>query len=771
MDQRLQQADAALKNGQRESFISIASALLTDAPDQEFRVWRNLLAQLILSGRYREAEPWTLKAIERFPLEHDSWNFRGVVLRRLQRQPEAITALQRALEIAPDHPGILPNLGNAYNDIRRGAEAEPIYRKLLKTNPDDPNLKRLLGVALRHQGKQEAAAETFREVVKRMPGNVDAWLDLIGALSDQAKPSEALEAVEAGLAANPTDQRLLRGKALLFRQFEQRAAARAMLEELVLKTPGEAWVRYELGLLICEENREEGNAHLRAAFELAPDNRDYRFALAESLDRTRGPLEAQNLDEAFRLVMGGGPTELLDPNALKVSNEVSARICAFDFRDSLGDFRTIGRRFAEAGRHTALLVQLARVRSQEDRLEFLEQHRIWGRQVEASADRLPIKRPRGPRSSGKLRIGFMSSDLRRHPVAYFALPLFEHIDRERFEVYCYSYSLHPSDQIQDYITSQVAGFRWMKTVTPMDAAQTIANDQLDMLLELGGTTFMNKLSVMAFRPAARQASWLGYPHSAGLEAIDYLVTDPYNTPTQPELLLEQPLLMPHTWIALGRQIFRDDIVLNPELPERRAGALTFGTANNPYKYNRETLNVWAQVVRQTPGSRFMFLRPESGSGIFRRNVTKVFADAGVEPNRVLFRPVRGAHLPFYNDIDISLDTFPLTGGTTTCEALWMGVPVVSMVGEAFYERLSYSILNNVGLGDLCVRDTDAFIETAVKLAQDPARRLELRSTMRDRILNGPLGQTEQFAADFYDLMAKTIQETPSRLPDLAEVKA
>lgn len=771
MDKRLQQAEVALKSGDRGSFVSLTTALLTEAPDQTFGVWRNLLVQLVLAGRYADAEPWTAKAIERFPGELDSWNLRGVVLRRLNRHDEAIPAFKRALEIAPDSTAVLPNLGNAYNDIRNGAEAEAIFAKLLAATPDNVNFIRLLGVALRHQGKHEAAEKQLRDAVRREPRSIDSWLDLIGVLSEQAKPTEAFEVVEAGIAANPSDMRLLRGKALLLRQFEQRQAAEAMLLELLPKLPGEAWIHHELGMLVCDTDREAGNAYLRAAFELAPDNQAYRFALAESLDRSRGPKEAIYLDEAFRLVQGGGPSGLLDANALKVSNEVSARICAFDFRDSLGDFRSIGRRFAEAGRHTAFLVQLARVRSQEDRLEFLEQHRIWGRQVEDAAAKLPLKRPRGPKSAGKMKLGFMSSDLRRHPVAYFALPLFDHIDRDRFDVYCYSYSTHPSDPIQDYITDKVTAFRWMKNATMRDAAQAIADDRLDMLLELGGSTFMNKLGAMAFRPADRQASWLGYPHSAGLEAIDYLVTDPYNTPSQPELLLEQPLVLPKTWIALGRQIFRDDIVLNPEPPERRAGALTFGTANNPYKYNRETLAIWAEVVRRTPGSRFMFIRPEAGSGVFRRNVTKVFVDAGVDANRVLFRPVRGAHLPYYNDIDISLDTFPLTGGTTTCEALWMGAPVISMAGEAFYERLSYSILNNVGLGDLCARDLDSFVETAVKLAQDPARRLELRTTMRDRILNSPLGQTEQFASDFYDLMAKAIQTSPSRLPEEAEVRA
>ncbi|HEX2817091.1 MAG TPA: hypothetical protein VHN39_11885, partial [Phenylobacterium sp.] len=279
----------------------------------------------------------------------------------------------------------------------------------------------------------------------------------------------------------------------------------------------------------------------------------------------------------------------------------------------------------------------------------------------------------------------------------------------------------------------------------------------DMLIELGGSTHMNRLDVMAFRPAPKQASWLGYPHSAGLSTIDYLITDPYNTPPRRDLLVEEPLMMPHSWIALGRMIFNDAHVITPGLPEDRAGLITFGTANNPHKYNREMFAVWSQVLRGAPGSRFMFIRPEGGSATFRHNVLAEFERGGIAPERIVFSNVRGAHMPFYNDVDISLDTFPLTGGTTTTEALWMGVPVVSLIGEAFFERLSGSILANCGLADLTTGDKGEFVRLAVALAADKPRRMALRETLRNRMKSGPLGQTEQFAQDFYDLIARTVR--------------
>jgi protein O-GlcNAc transferase len=441
--------------------------------------------------------------------------------------------------------------------------------------------------------------------------------------------------------------------------------------------------------------------------------------------------------------------------------EVTTRVCSYEELDRLGDFRSLGRTWAESDRHTALLKQLSRARTHDDKLELLEQHRIWGRMVEDRARAHPIKRPPKRPAGGKIRLGLMSSDLRQHPVAYFALPLFDHVDRERFEVFCYSYYQGDQDPMQRYIAEQVTGFRWWPDISNHDAAQQIAKDQLDILVELGGSTHMNKLEVMAYRAAPRQASWLGYPHSAGLSTIDYFVCDPYSAPARPELMIEEPLTMPHTWLALGRAVFGERHTLPESLPEQRNGFITFGTANNPHKYSREVLRTWAKVVASVPNSRFAFIRPEGGTASFRRNVAAEFAAEGVNEDRLIFHAVRGKHMPFYNEVDITLDPFPLTGGTTTTESLWMGVPLISLVGEAFFERLSYSILSNAGLADLCATSLDQYLELAQKLAADRPRRLALRHGLRDRIRQSPLGRTEEWARDFYDMVARVVEAKPA----------
>jgi len=351
----------------------------------------------------------------------------------------------------------------------------------------------------------------------------------------------------------------------------------------------------------------------------------------------------------------------------------------------------------------------------------------------------------------------MSSDLREHVVSHFAWPLFEHGDRDRFEIYCYSwFQAREPSPLQRDIADRVDHFRWKPSVGDHQAAQMIANDDLDILFELGGSTAMNKIEVMAWKPARLCASWLGYPHSAGLSTIDYLLVDPYLNPPDPALLIEKPLIMPRSWIAMSKQAFPDRHKIEPDAPHRRNGFISFGTANNPYKYNVEMLRTWAKVLTRIPRSRFVFVRPEGGSRVFVENIRARFEAEGVDGDRIEFQPVRGFHMPRYNDIDIALDTFPQTGGTTTCEALWMGVPTVTLVGEALFERLSYSILQNAGLGDLCATSVDEYVDIAVNLAADTDRIQALRTGLRDQIRASPLGQTREFARDFYDLVAQTV---------------
>jgi protein O-GlcNAc transferase len=755
MSDRLAASQAALQGGRRNEAIEHLIAAVQEDPARTVQVYRTLVIQLYGAGRFAEGEAFAAKGLVQHPRDFDLLNSRGVLLRKLRRYPEALETLEQAQKVNPSSPAAANNRGNVLLDLGEGARAEAIFQKLVRQDPKNSELQRQLGRALVKQGKLEPGFVRLRQAVTLKKDNVDAWLDMAGAYNDEQDLQKAEEVLDKALAANPGHPRLLEGKVTLMRRGGRLRAAEAFLLEMLPAQPNAAWLHHQIGGIICDWDRERANAHFRKAVALEP-SLEHQISLVESLERTRTGDEGGNIEEAYQLArtLMGRKAEFSDATN-KILSEVFIRVCAFDATDALGSFKAVGRGWAESRRHTALLKQLARVRSDEDRLELVEQHRIWGRLTEATAAKAPVKRK--PRVRGdKIRLGFMSSDLRQHPVGYFALPLFDHVDRERFEVFVYSYYQGQEDAAQAYITRQVSAYRWWPDVGVAEAAQRIADDQLDVLIELGGSTHMNKLEVMAYKPAPIQASWLGYPHSAGLSTIDYFVCDPYSRPTRPEYLIETPLMMPHTWLALGKAIFSDRHEATTELPESRNGFLTFGTANNPHKYSRQVLRTWAKVVAAVPNARFAFVRPEGSSATFRENIVAEFEAESVAADRVIFHTVRGRHMPFYNELDITLDPFPLTGGTTTAESLWMGVPLISLVGEPFHERLS----SNAGLGDLCARSLDEYQALALQLAADRGRRQALRLGLRDQIKASPLGQTEAFAKDFYDMVARAVAEHP-----------
>ena len=758
MSDRLAAAQAALNAGRPAEAVDHLTAALAQDPQRPAPVYRALLLQLYQAGRYAEGASWAAQAAEHHPRDSELANLQGVMLRRLGRYEEALAVFDRAVRLDPGQGALQFNRCNILLDLRLGAKAEQGLALLVRQQPRNAEYQRQLGRALALQGKAEQALVRFRQAVAIQKDHIDAWLDLSGTLNEMHRSKQAEEALDKALAANPGEPRLVEARAVIYRRAGQFRAAEAYLQNLLPQFENAGWLHYQLGVTLGEYDRARGNLHLRRAVELEPRNTSYRIVLIEGLERTRGGDEGANIEAAYQLARSllAEGEEITDPGAKKVLYEVLQRVADFDAMAQVGDFQARGRAWAESGRHAALMKQLSAVEAPGDREELLEQHRVWGRKVEARAATAPIRRPKPRPRDGRIRLGLMSSDLRRHPVGYFAMPLFEAID-ERFDLYGYSYYQGQEDDVQAAMTAKSKAFRWNPDIGVREAAQLIADDQLDMLIELGGSTHMNKLEVMAYRPAARQASWLGYPHSAGLSTIDYLLVDPYVMPQRPELIQEAPLMLPHAWYPLGAFHFRPEPAANPEPPVARNGYVTFGTANNPQKYTRQVVAAWARVMAETPGSRFLFIRPEGAAPSFRANLCALFEAGGVTAERIMFEPVRGAHLPHYNRIDISLDCFPQTGGTTTCESLWMGAPCVTLVGEGVFERLSYSTLMNLGLPELCARTVDEYVTIAAGLAADPQRIAELRAGLRARMQASPLGQTETWARDFYAAVARTVE--------------
>ncbi len=757
----LAQAAAAQRAGDRARAAELMASAKARAAETREALPRSLSYDLgVLLFEQRRLEDALVQVREglaRTPGDFALNNLGGVVLKNLGRFDEAVRMLTAAAKAQPGNIAPLVNLANTHLMALDAPRALEVTERLCRQEPRVGEHHRLLGAARRANGDAEGALAALRRARELEPRNLRAWVNNAGMLDELGRREEAMALLDGAPAAIASQQLLVEARVALLRRAGRDAEAREMLEALRRQHPDQGWISAELGRGLVEQDRNQANALLRQALAADPRNAQLMTDLADSLDRTRGAEEAANIAAAYEMAkrrMALGGNLLADSRTLR---NVLHRSGDYATAATLGSFEALGEFWTAGGQVTALHYHMAQAETPAHRRLLVDWHRRWGRAVDAAAAQTPLKRPAVRGGRAKLRVGLMSSDLRNHPVTYFALPLVELYDRERFELYCYSFNSTAEDAVQAHIRGKVDAFRLAPGVSDREAAQMIADDDLDMLFELGGTTHMNKLKVMAWRPARLQASWLGYPHSAGLETIDHILVDPHIQPADPALLIEKPFLLARSWVVLGRLGFDARQAVEPGTPQQRQGRITFGTMNNPYKYNPACLRLWAQVVARVENSHFLFVRPEASTPAFQAHMRAAFAAEGVAPERLEFEAIRAAHLPHYNRIDIALDTFPQTGGTTTCEALWMGVPTVTLVGEAFFERLSHSNLINAGLPGLSCYSHAAFLRTAVELAADRERRAFWRHNLRPMIRGNPLGRQDWWVEDFQDAVVKAVE--------------
>jgi predicted O-linked N-acetylglucosamine transferase (SPINDLY family) len=707
-------------------------------------------------GRAEDAvaiyRPWC----ERNRKDFAVWNLMGVLLKRAGRLAKAAEVLEKARRMRPSEVSPWQNLDNVLAQMGDHGRAAETFRGALKIVPKSAELWRLLGTEELALQRWDEAERSLRNALRIAPSDRRALALLVQALHGAGRTAELDALLDSALAAAPDDNDLTVAVARHANRIGDRVRARALLDQVIARNPSHVDANFLLAYILGDGDRRGANEALARAAEGNPTSFELLDRRIDSLARSRYDDETAHIEQAYTLscdLMARFPDRLRP--AARTLRTVLMRVMDEDRMAATGNLSDLLPQWLAAEKHSYVHYELGQVATLEDRIALVDWHRNWGARIEAAITPLPPSAP-ALHVGRKLRVGFMSSDLRNHPVTYFALPLLEGYDPDTVEVYCYSFYEGAPDRVQEHIARKVTGLRHWPGRNVAEVARGIAQDGLDILFELGGSTAMNKLDVMAYRPARLGASWLGYPHSAGLSRIDLMLTDPFLRPADPRLLIERPFEMPETWVALSRMFAQ--VPITEATPEARKGHLTFGTANNPYKYTRLCLDLWADVLRAVPGSRFVFLRPEAGAPSFVANTRAAFARRDVDPDRLEYIGVRGDHLRHYNEIDIALDTAPHVGGTTTCEALWMGVPTISLVGPGFPERLSFSNLTNAGVGDLAVQTPQDYLATAAALAADPARRLHLRHGLRAQIAQNPLGQPDRFARHFYNLARKVASE-------------
>ena len=406
-----------------------------------------------------------------------------------------------------------------------------------------------------------------------------------------------------------------------------------------------------------------------------------------------------------------------------------------------------------ADAHSNLLACLNYLSNQDPARVFAE-HRRWYER-HASALRQFRRWNNPPDAQRRLRVGYVSPDLCEHSVARFLEPVFLEHDRERFEIACYADVPHP-----DATTARLRQLcaRWSGTsgLSHEQLAQRIHEDRVDILVDLAGHTANNRLLAFARKPAPLQVSWLGYPNTTGLPSIDYRLTDARaDPPGMTEALHTETLVrLPESFLCYRCPEDAPDV---GSLPSGVTGGITFASFNNLAKMTPEVIRVWSGILRAVPGSRLLLKSRASGDQDVRHRLIALFTSMGARDEQVVFHdpvPAHRDHMAAYNQVDIALDTFPYNGTTTTCEALWMGVPVICLAGQVHAARVGVSLLTQVGLANLVAPDEQSYIASAVRLSQDPgglaAIRGQLRETMRNSSLCDASGFTRALEQVFRD---------------------
>jgi len=350
-----------------------------------------------------------------------------------------------------------------------------------------------------------------------------------------------------------------------------------------------------------------------------------------------------------------------------------------------------------------------------------------------------------------LRVGYVSPDFRRHPVASFIEPILAAHDRKRFEVFCYAVHLKP-DAVTARLKALADHWREIGSLDAEAAANLIREDGIDVLVDLAGHTANNRLAVFARKPAPMQATYLGYPGSTGLPAIDWRITDAVADPlgAAEALHTEKLMRLPETFQCFQKP--SDAPAIGP-VPMLKAGHVTFASFNMLAKVHPALVARWAGILHAVENSRLVLKAAPFRDAGTRAHYHAMFATHGIAAERIeLLGYIQSpaAHFALYNRIDVALDTDPYNGATTTCEALWMGVPVVTLAGRSHVGRVGTALLTHLGLEDLIAATPEDYVARAVSLARDPAKLASLRETLRPRMEASSLTDPARFTKALED---------------------
>jgi protein O-GlcNAc transferase len=635
------------------------------------------------------------RAIELAPRRSDFLCNLGVMLADAGRFAEAAAALQSALKIDPNSPQSWNNLAVAHESVGRFDEAIDAASRAIRLRPDFPDAYSNLGNSLLKSSRFNEAEAAYRQAIQLHPQFPQAYNNLAHVLRALGRGPEALAAVQKAITLQPDYAEAydtLGTQLQTDRLFDQAVAA---FDKALQIRPDFAWAAYNMGNALNESGKiEESIAAFRRAVGINPNIGDLQHNMARAL--------------------------------LQVG-EIDAALAAHDQAIALSP--------QHPGIHGAKLFAL-HFHPRYDPPAILREARIYNeRHAKPLVSQItPHRNDANP--DRRLKIGYVSPDFRVHCQSFFTIPLLSHHDHARFEIYCYADVAKP-DAMTQRLQSMADVWRPIHDQTDEQIARKIREDQIDILVDLTMHMGGSRPLIFARKPAPVQVTWLAYPGTTGLSAIDYRFTDPYLDPPgqHDDWYAEKTWRLPETFWCY------DPLSEEPvnELPALKTNQITFGCLNNFYKVNDFVLENWKNVLDAVAGSRLLLLAP---AGAHRQRVLDKLGD---RVEFITFQP-REEYLRAYHRVDLGLDTYPYNGHTTSLDSLWMGVPVISLCGTSPVSRAGLSQSSNLGLKDQFVaRMPQEYIALAIKWASDLPRLAELRRSLRARMQQSPLMDAPRFA--------------------------
>jgi protein O-GlcNAc transferase len=688
------------------------------------------------SGRRESAVRHLADAVEIEPDNAAYHSNLGVVLQAMGRLDEASGCYRRAIALDPEIAAVHNNLGVVLQGMGENEQAVTQCRLALALEPDYAEAHANLGLALRALGQFEQSAAAFRRAIELKPRYAKAHGGLGDALKGLGQTEAAIGSYRAAIALQPLDAGLHNNLGIALKDLDRHDEALESYRKAIASKPEYAEAHANLGNLLSEIGSfEEAVASYRRSLSIKPDNAPIHFALGAAL------MPLDRVDEAATALRAAYD---IDPgHGTALSEYWRARGHGCDWRD-IEALRREARLYVEKygpapGREPAAPFPLLAMF--DDPALHL---RAAGNLAARLVSRVTTGTLRTAPPGGKIRLAYVSSDFHDHATAYLIAELFEQHDRDRFEIHGISFGSPDDSPMRQRLERAFHAFHDLHRSSAGDIARAIADLGIDIVVDLKGYTQGAKTGIFAHRPAPIQVQYLGYPGTMGADFIDYVIADPVVIPEAEQVhYAERIAYLPHSYQVNDRQR-----PLPAEKPARRDCGLpesgfVFAAFNANYKITPEIFAVWMRLLRSIEGSVLWLLQTNAWAA---QNLRREAAASGIDPERLVFagRQPLNQHLARIANADLFLDTLPYNAHTTASDALWVGLPVVTMAGRSFAARVAASLLGAVGLPELVTTSLEAYEALALALATDPPRLAEMGQKLVRNRLAAPLFDTPAF---------------------------